>query len=293
MKTLLCLLLVLANASCAGWRRWPWGSTQEYPGPMENDVEPLPPGDAERLPPGPEEVLVLRHADPVQVRPAGLTASFPLSFYSKSLRVNSGASVVSAPGGRAEVLWPGGNSLLLFGRTTGRVGSVSRGEPSFVFRQIERAQLEFKTEEQVELVGGARLTVGTGPFVIEHVRNGILRVKNQSKGAGTIAYREGLLTLDPGEVVDLPLLAAGGSPLQSDPGLKEVREGAVFVRWSGQVELTPEAGGLRARALGEHQISGLGLALRMDRGEQALFLPHAMREDAAAPAPAPAPTPKP
>lgn len=288
--TLACLVLAIAPA-CAGFHRWPWGTTQRAPAPMKNDVNPLPPGDSERLPPGPEEVLVLRHADPVQVRPAGLTASFPLSFYNKSLRVNAGSGVSSAPGGRVEVLWPGGNSIVLFGRSSGVVGSPSRGEPAFLIRQVERAQIDFNADEQVELLGGARLSASTGPFILDHVRFDILRVKNQSKGPGRISFREALLTLDPGQVVDLPLLASGAAPVQSDPGLQQTGGAGFRVAWSGQVDVEPEEGAVRVRALGEHELVGLGLHVRMLRDEEALFLPHAVRKDAGAPATPVPPTP--
>lgn len=287
----LTLGLVFVASSCTGLRRWPWGTTQRAPAPMENDVNPLPPGDRERLPPGPEEVLVLRHADPVQVRPAGLTASFPLSFYNKSLRVNAGSGVSSAPGGRVEILWPGGNSIVLFGRSSGLVGSPSRGEPAFVIRQVERAQIEFNADEQIELLGGARLAASTGPFVLDHVREDILRVKNQSKGPGRISFRDALLVLDPGQVVDLPLLASGARPVQSDPGLQQSGGAGFRVAWSGQVDVEPADGAVRVRALGEHELVGLGLHVRMERDEEVLFLPHAVRKDASAPAPAAPATP--
>lgn len=272
-----CVLATQVLAGCGGFNRWPWGSTQRVPGPMESAHHPLPPGDSEEHPPGPEEVLVLRHADPVQVRPAGLSSSFPLAFYNKDLRVTAGSGVYTAPGGRAEVLWPGGNSIVLFGRCAGIVGSKSRGESAFLFRQIERAEVSFTSEDQVELVGGSRLSAHSGPFVLDHVREDILRVKNQSKSTGQIAFRETVLTLDPGEVVDLALLAGGASPVQSDPGLQEAKGPGFVVAWSGQVDVAKDERSVRVRALGEHELRGLGLRIRMNRDEEVTFLGHVQR----------------
>lgn len=281
--------LALGSSSCAGFLRWPWGSTQRVPGPMADARSPLPPGDSETHPPGPEEVLVLRHADPVQVRPANLSSSFPLSFYSKDLRVTSGSGVFSAPGGRAEVLWPGGNSIVLTGRSAGIVGSKSRGEPAFYFRQVERAVIDFKSEDQVELLGGSRLSAKSGPILLDHVRSDLLRVKNQSKVAAEIAFREAVLVLDPGEVVDLALLATGASPIQSDPGLARVQGPGFGVAWSGQVDVDRDQDAVRVRALGEHEVRALGLRVRMERDEEVVF--HAVVRGGH-PAPAPASPPK-
>ncbi len=260
-------------SSCTGLRRWPWGSTQRHPTPMESTKEPLPPGESDAYTPGPDEVLVVRHADPVQVRPAGLPSSFPLSFYNKSLRVTSGSGVYSSPGGRAEVLWPGGNSIVLLGRSAGIVGSKSKGESAFLLRQIERVLVVFNNDDQVELIGGARLSAHSGPFVLDHTREDILRIKNQSKAAGQIAYREAVLALDPGEVVDLPLLELGAHPSQSDPGLEEVVGPGFRVAWSGQVDVARDERSVTVRALGEHEVRGLGVRLHLERDETATFLP--------------------
>ncbi len=153
--------------ACGGPWRWPWGNTQRWPGPMEPLVDPLPSGDRELYLAGPEELLVMRHADPCQVRPAGYASAFPLTFYKKSLRVHSGSCVYSAPGGRIEVLWPNGSSVVLSGRGAGIIGSKSRGEPAFIFQQVERADIHMQERDQVELVGGARLSAEGGPFRLE------------------------------------------------------------------------------------------------------------------------------
>lgn len=263
--------LLALCAGCAGFTRWPWGSTQRWPGPMEARANPLPEGDAVARPTGPEEVLVVRHADPVQVRPAGLTSSFPLSFYDKDIRVGAGATVYSAPGGRVEILWPDGSSVVMFGRGTGTIGSPSRGEPAFSFRQVERALIDLNHDEEIELYGGAHLSAGSGPFILDHVRADILRVKNQGKLAGRIAFREALFTLDPGQVVDLPLLSAGAMPMPRDSGLSLARVGGFTVEYGGAVERVPSEGAVALAARGEHEIHGLGVSVRLQPGEEARF----------------------
>jgi hypothetical protein len=261
----------LASPSCAGFWRWPWGTTQRWPGPMEATVDPLPPGDSQLYPPGPEDVLVVRHADPVQVRPAGLPSSFPLSFYNKSLRVSSGSAVYSAPGGRVEVIWPSATSVVLFGRGSGIIGSKSRGEPTFIIRQVERAEVTFKKEDQIELLGGAQMSAHSGPFVLDHFRDNILRVRNQSKSAAQIAYREANFVLDPGQVIDLPLLSVGSKPVRKESGLSTLNGGGFRVEYSGQVEVLSKDADVALRALGEHDIYAMGVRVRVERDDEVCF----------------------
>lgn len=281
------LALFLLLPGCAGYSHWPWSWTQRWPGPMEPLADPLPHGDADLFPPGPEEVRVLRHADPVQVRPAGTASSFPLSFYKKDRRVSSGSGVYCSPGGRAEVLWPGGSSIVLFGQSAGIVGSPSRGEPSFVLRQVDRVQVDLKQEDQVELIGGSHLRAHSGPFILDHARADVLRVKNQSKSAGQIAFRDAVIVLDPGQAIDLPLLSAGGKPVQGDAGLVPVKGPGFTVEYSGDVDVTPSEGAMSLRARGEHEIRAMGVRVRLESGEEARF--GGFSKGALAPAPAPSP----
>jgi hypothetical protein len=267
----LLLAVCLLTPGCAGFWRWPWGTTQRWPEPMEATVDPLPPGDSQLYPPGPEDVLVVRHADPVQVRPAGLPSSFPLSFYNKSLRVSSGSAVYSAPGGRVEVLWPSATSVVLFGRGSGIIGSKSRGEPTFIIRQVERAEVTFKKEDQIELLGGAQMSAHSGPFVLDHFRDNILRVRNQSKAAAQIAYREANFILDPGQVIDLPLLSAGSKPVRRESGLSTLNGGGFRVEYSGQVEVLSQDADVALRALGDHEVHAMGVRVRVQRDEEVCF----------------------
>ncbi len=258
-------------SSCAGRSRWPRFSTQQYPAPMEPSVDPLPQGTERLWLPGPEEVVISRLADPVQLRPAGEAAAFPLRFFDKRRRTNSGAWVFSAPGGRAEILWPSGSSAVLFDRCTAIVGSPSRGEPNLVLREIERVVLNLTTGDQVELLGGAQLAANSGPWLIERRLFEILRVKNQSKEPGEVAYRDEVFTLTAGETLDLPLLSAGGRPIPEIPNASRVLGPGFEVEVVGGVSAESLPGGVRLAGMGEHEISGLGIRLHLDEGERALF----------------------
>lgn len=263
--------LALGTVSCGGLWRWPWGQTQRWPGPMEPLSDPLPSGDRDLYKEGPEEMLVLRHADPCQVRPAGYASSFPLTFVKKQLGVHSGSCVYTAPGGRLEVLWPDGSSVILLGRGAGIIGSKSRGEPLFVFQDVERAEIELKEREVVELVGGAQLSAKGGPFQLERLRSDLVRLKNQSKGAGEVAYRDAVFHLDPGEIVDLPLGSSSAAPRPVLAGWSTSQHAGIRATWQGQIEALDETDALALRALGEHEIRALGLRVRLERDEEVRF----------------------
>lgn len=263
--------LVVGTSSCGGLWRWPWGQTQRWPGPMEPLSDPLPSGDRDLYKEGPEEMLVLRHADPCQVRPAGYASSFPLTFVKKQLGVHSGSCVYTAPGGRLEVLWPDGSSVILLGRGAGILGSKSRGEPLFVFQEVERAEIELKEHEVVELVGGSQLSAKGGPFQIERLRSDLVRLKNQSKGPGEVAYRDALFHLDPGQIVDLPLGSTSAAPRPAQAGWNTAEHEGLRASWQGQLETLDEAHALGLRALGEHEIRALGLRVRLERDEEVRF----------------------
>ncbi len=265
------ILAALACTSCSTYGRWPFWTTQRHPAPMTNAVDPLPAGAQAEYPEGPEEVLVVRHADPVKVRPAGRTGGFPLSFHGKDERVHSGSSISVAPGGRAEVLWGDGTSILLSDRGFGLVGSPSRGEPLFTFLDVDSAWIDLAGEEQIDLLGGSRLSASSGPIVLERVRVDILRVRNQSKSPARIAFREDVIELDPGQSVDLPLLTDGGRPTRSATSADAVLGPGFGVRATGAVETDSDTARVRVQAVGEHEIQGLGQRVRLDRGEEVDF----------------------
>ena len=249
-------------------------TTQRWPEPMEAARHPLPPGDSAAHLAGPEEVTVIRHADPVQVRPAGSLSSFPMAFYDKKTRLTAGGAVLVAPGGRAEVLWAEGSSIVVFGRGLGWIGSPSRGEPLFEFQDLDRARLDLREGEQVRLLGGAILRGPSGPYLVERVRSDLLRVRNQSKGPLGVAFRDESFELGPGEGLLLPLLSAGGAPFNEDPALQRISGPGFQVLVRGELE-SLEAGGVRLRASGAaeapSEMSALGVHVRLAPGEEAWF----------------------
>lgn len=266
--------LVAATAvlvSCQAQDRWPVIDTQRWPGPMDAAVEPLPPGVEGLYPPGIEEVLVVRHADPVQVQPAQQPAAFPLAFYDKQRRMNAGSWVFCAPGGRAELIWPNGATILIFDRGTGVVGSPSRGEPSFIFREVDVARLHPRPGERFQLLGGAVLEADAGPFHIERRDNDVLRVRSQAQVPADITYREELFRLDPGQSIDLPLLDTSGrapaplvgAALLSGPGFE--------VQVQGDAEALAQDGGVLLVGRGEHEVRALGARVRVTPGERIFF----------------------
>ncbi len=267
----LALALGLVLGSCQARDRWPVIATQRWPGPMGASQSPLPPGVDGLYAPGIEEVLVLRHADPVQVQPAGQPAPFPLAFYDKRRRVNSGTWIYSAPNGRAEVLWPAGSSLILFGRCTGIVGSPARGEPQFLFQEVEVASLHPRAGERYQLLGGAVLEAPEGPIRLERRENGVLRIHSQAKLPAEIVYREETFVLDPGHVLDLPVLDVTGRPAPSLAGATLLAGAGFEVAVQGEAEAAAQDGGVSVLGRGEHELRALGVRVRLEPGERALF----------------------
>jgi hypothetical protein len=107
--------------------------------------------------------------------------------------------------------------------------------------------------------------------VLERVRDDVLRVSNQSKLVGEVLFRDASIRLDPGQVVDLALLSAGGKPIQADTGQKVVEGAGYSVRWSGSVEAEREGDAVRVRALGENEIQANGVHVRLEKDEVVRF----------------------
>lgn len=275
---LLAAVLAVGLSACAGDLRWPRIPTQKLPGPMPALVDPLPTGISAAFPPGPEEVLVVRHADPVQLRPAGQLAAFPMAFYDKSRRVNSGSVVFTAAGGRSEVSWSDGSWAVMFGPVTAIVGSPSRGEARLMLFEVQRVDLLAATRERYRMMGGSVLTIESGPFVVERVREDTIRIANRSKIAGELAFRSETFTLDPGQEIDVPLLGEDdaakhfeGGPIQ-DPSEGRTIQGQDFqLLVEGEVEVLSDPRGLRLRARGEHRIHGFGVNVSLLDGEEVRF----------------------
>jgi hypothetical protein len=240
---------------------------------MEAAQDPLPAGDATRYPRGPEEVRILRHADPVQVRMAGSAGRIPLSYKRKEMRVSSGSGVVCSGGGRAEVLWPNGSSAVLYGFTEGIVGSPSRGEASLILRDIDQVSFDPKAEDLFELQGGAKLRVRAGPVRVTQPRRGVLNIANESKRSAQVAFRDATIVLDPGHAVDLPILTGSppvpGSTTTGEPKLSTT-QGPGFTLEAGEgATATAEAGALVAR--GNGVVRALGVQVALSPGSEARF----------------------
>lgn len=262
-------LALLASSGC-------YIDTQRHPRPMTMSAEVLGPGSLDRYPPGPEEVLILRHSDPVRVRHAGRPQSTALTFYRKTERAKAGTWASCGAGGRLEVLWPNGTSIVLFGAGCGVVGSPSRGEPTFILQDAEHVTLNLHPDDRIQLMGGGILIFESGPIVVEHLRDEIIRIRNRSTGVGRVAYRDEVFDLDPGHLIDLPLLSAGASPFLPDPGFQVLGTPGQQIEVRGSIEVLDEDlvhGQTRVRATGDHELRAFGARFRLDVGDEVLFAP--------------------
>jgi len=266
-------IVLAALLACAALPACLWRTTQRWPGPMQSSADPLAPGDSAEHPPGPEEVTLIRHADPVQVRPVGALSGHPLSFFDKRARLNAGGAVIVSPGGRAEVLWPGGSSVVLFGEAVGWIGSPSRGEPMFELRELDRARLDLHPGDQVRILGGAVLTGASGPYVLQRDPDQTVLVHNQSKEPVQVAFREEHFDLSAGQIVRLPLLSSGGAPFVEDPELERFAGPGYNVRLLGTLDCAEADGGVRVRApegsAGEAR--AFGVRVQLAAGQSAFF----------------------
>lgn len=258
-------LLALGAGACL------FPNTQRWPPPMGGDFATLPAGDAAARLEGAEEVTVLRHADPVRVRPPGALAGQPLAFYDKRMRTNAGSSVIVSPGGRAEILWTSGSSIVMFGKGVAWIGSTGRGEPMLDFQELDRARMTLHEGDRVRLMGGAELSGSAGPYVVERREDQRLDVINQSQGDLQVAFREELFTLGPGQHVLVPLLSDGGAPIKPDPAAKSAAGPGFSVRLSGAAEPRPDGSALEFGSNGPCLLEGLGQRVRLEAGETGRF----------------------
>ncbi len=295
-RAIAALACLCVCASCVNF------TTQRWPKPMRAAGRDLPPGDQALHPAGPEEVTLLRHADPVSYRPAETLSGIPMAFYDKTRRLTAGGSVVVAPGGLAEIVWPDGSSISLSSYGIGWVTSPSRGEPLFEFQEVTRARISLRKAGAVRLVGGAILRGASGPYHLERQVDDTLRVHNQSKGLLFVEFREAQFELGPGQALDLPLLGVGGAPVDSEAGFRrastpialdlrgdlqvlEDPNGSIVVR-SGIAPDEPGLEGLQD----EREIRTQGVRIRLEAGEQARLKPFLGRGAAGANAPASVPS---
>lgn len=270
MKLALAALAALAALVCAACLS---DGVQRWPGPMRATANPLPPGDTALHRPGPEEVTVIRHADPVQIRPAGALSGRPMEFFDKRAQLNAGGAVIVAPGGRAEVLWPSGASVVVLGESVAWIGSPSRGEAVLQFDELDRARLDLREGDSVRLLGGALLSGAGGPYVVEHTVDGVVSVHNQGKDAVAIAFREELFQLSPGQAVRIPLLSSGGAPFVDDPSLRRFEGESFGVRVAGELACEEQDGAIAVAApegvAGEAR--ALGVRVNLAAGDRVRF----------------------
>jgi len=267
-------LLLPLMAACVVDSRWPRIKTQKWPAPMTYTRGALEEGEVQGIifsEPGIEEVLVLRYGDPVQVRPAGRAAAYPLAFHDKKVRLSAGSWILCSPGGKVEILWNGGSSVTMSGRTAGLVGSPTRGEPTFAFVEVENAILNLQPGDQVRLLGGASLSADRGPIAVEQLFSGVLRVENQSKGEATVLFRDATFRLDPGQELHLPLLSDGGEPFGEAGEARSFGEKGLVVEVEGLAQVKAHPDGALVTGSGDHEIRGLGLQLQLGDGEQLLM----------------------
>ena len=266
-------------------------NAQIYPKPMEPARNPLPPGDVHRWTEGPEEVTVVRHADPVKLRPAGHTAGFPVHFYKKSQRVRAGTAVIVDAGGKAEIVWPLGSSVVLFGPATAVVGSRSRGEPTLFVEDLGRSHIELLEGDLVRLLGGAELSGPSGPYEVERNTREVLLVRNRSKLPLDLAFRSAQFEIGPGQQIELPLVSTGGAPRPSTSEYRTLAGPGFQVDVRGEVESLPAEDAVHVRASGAHELQGLGVRVHLEEGDEAVFsglARPAAEEPAAQEPPAPA-----
>jgi hypothetical protein len=272
-------ILVAGLASCTGWQHVTLIPSQRWPGPMETK-HPLPAGDATLYPPGPEEVRVLRHADPVQVRQAGSAGAVPLSYRRKELRVASGSGVTCSEEGRVEILFDSGSSVVLYGHCNAIVGSPSRGEPSLFVRDLEQVRFDPVAEDLYELSGGTRLRARDGPIRANLYKKDVLRIANESKRSATVAFLQETIVLDPGQAVLVPVLSTGSRPPEAAEALTDVAGPGFHVAHSKAVDVTPSEGALLAK--GEGEVRSLGVRVRLPEGAEARFVGLGQRKEPAA-----------
>lgn len=252
-------------------------TTQRWPAPMGGlggASSGLPAPD----PSGIDEVLVLRHGDPVEVRQAGALGSYPLRFYRKQERVRPGGLVLVGAGGKAEVLWPGlPTSALLLGQAVARIGATSAGEPALTFEELENARVQLAAGHSVALIGGARLSGDAneeqgGPYLVERIAPDLMRVRNQSRASCSIEYRDEQIVLQPGELVELAILGAGSAPSDHEEQTRVVKSPGGPVSLQGQVEARTEGADVALRGTsGGGSAVARGIEIRLAAGASALL----------------------
>jgi hypothetical protein len=160
--------------------------------------------------------------------------------------------------------------VILFGQTDGIVGSPSRGEPSFILRDIERVRFDPQSEDLYELLGGATLRARDGPVRVTRVRHRVMRIANESKRSAQVTFRDSTIVLDPGQAVELPLLSSGTRPPSTEAKLSPAPGPGFGAEHAEGAELAAEGDALLAR--GEGVVRALGVRVTLAPGTEARFV---------------------
>lgn len=279
----LLLTLALITAGC---------NTQRVPGPMGRPEGLMPVGQGADYVPGPQEVVVLRHGDPVTVRRPGAVSGFPLSYHQNRLRLGSGGFVSSGLGGRAEILWPGTPSAIqMLDSSVAMVGEPSRAEPILRLLSCSAARILLQPGDRVALVGGAELLgadaleygddVTAGPFEFATTEVDRIAIGNNGSTIAQVTFLEEVIDLGPGEVLELPILPGGAGPESVPFGRVEVAVDDNFVGPKpmalGELERIPRVGSLALRAGESAQVQALGVSVDLKPGEEVIFTPSGTR----------------
>lgn len=259
------LLLLGLLASCR---------TQLVPKPMLTPIYPVPAGAGADVTPGLEEILVIRHADPVQVQHHGTNTGFPLTLYRKRDRARAGTWVYCGAGGRAELLWiSSGSHAVFFDEGVCLLAEPSRGEPLMYLYQVSKARLNLAPDDRVRLPGGSVLAGTTelteAEYLLEHIRPEILRVTNFSDGPALIYFRDTEIVLASGERVDLPLLELGSLPFEPNANPVLMSSSGFTVSASEGLQAIPGGDGLAWRGVGS--VQGLGVKVILDEAGEVVF----------------------
>ncbi len=239
---------------------------------------PFDPGTASyrQVQAGPLETLVVRHSDPVRVRRPDSDAGYPLAYYHKRERLPSGSWVYCEAGGRAEILWPGDASSVLFsGPSAAIIGEPTRDEALVSLQRVTYARLILTPEDRVALPGGAILrgdpVAPSGPFVLERLTGELLRLTNQSSQTVQLQYRDSLIDLSPADAVDLPLMSSTPIPEVEE---ESVSHDGLSVNFTGELEARTQAssqGGILLEATSDAAVDGLGVRVSLAPGDKAIF----------------------
>ncbi|MEZ5977127.1 MAG: hypothetical protein R3F34_02790 [Planctomycetota bacterium] len=225
--------------------------TQQWVPPMTASVDPLPPGE-NAVARGLDEVLVVRHSDPVAVRDPGSVGQVPVTYREKRRRVAGGGAIHVGSSGRAEVRWPGEDTeILLVESCSLRVGVRERGEPIAVLRDPSRARIVLGGGSHLRLEGFCDVIapegIPSGPLRLERPRVDLLRFYNSGKRAVRLDVGGAPVVVGASQSIDLPQLGSRTIADQTErnelANVLPTPQGEL--RWEAPVVFAPVGGGVR------------------------------------------------